>query len=176
MTRAVLSAGSNIGDSLAHLSTVVRGFSEHLVAVSGVYATEPWGGVQQQDFHNITLIVEADHDAHTWLRLAHDLENAADRVRDVRWGPRTLDVDVISVTDAEGPVLSADPDLTLPHPRAMLRAFVLVPWLEIDPDAMLWSDGRLRRVDELLAALPPAEVTGVRRVAESATADSGWLR
>ena len=179
MSRAVLSAGSNMGDTVARLSAVVRAVADELIAVSGMYATAPWGGVEQADFHNITLITEGLRDGMGWLRLCRDLECAADRVRDVRWGPRTLDVDVISVDD-DGPVLSDDPELTLPHPRAARRAFVLVPWREIEPDARLWTPAGTRSIAELIAALPADEVAQVRQIAPCSDAGTGalpeWVR
>jgi 2-amino-4-hydroxy-6-hydroxymethyldihydropteridine diphosphokinase len=149
VSRAVLSIGSNLGDRLAHLRSVVDALDP--VAVSPVYETAPWGGVEQDDFLNAVVIVDdPDTDAYGWLVRAHDLERAAGRVREVRWGPRTLDVDVI---DVDGTV-SADPELTLPHPRAHERAFVLVPWADVDPGAVLTGHGRV-------AHLVPA--AGVRR-------------
>ncbi|CRK50205.1 2-amino-4-hydroxy-6-hydroxymethyldihydropteridinepyrophosphokinase [Rhodococcus sp. RD6.2] len=160
MARVVLSIGSNLGDPLANLRSVVDELGPRLVAVSSVYATAPWGGVDQQDFLNATLIADDDElDCRGWLRFGQDLEQRADRVRDVRWGPRSLDVDVIDC----GGVVSVDPELTLPHPRAHLRAFVLVPWLEIDPDAVLTVDGSAVGVAELARSLDPADVAGVRR-------------
>ncbi|MGW0173360.1 2-amino-4-hydroxy-6-hydroxymethyldihydropteridine diphosphokinase [Rhodococcus sp. NPDC003322] len=160
MSRAVLSIGSNLGDPLANLRSVVEGLGPRLVAASGVYATAPWGGVEQQDFLNATLIVDdPDLDCRGWLTFGQELEQQADRVRDVRWGPRSLDVDVV---DCDG-VVSDDPELTLPHPRAHLRAFVLMPWLEIEPDAVLVVDGARVRVRDLLAGLDRTETAGVRR-------------
>lgn len=177
MTRAVLSAGSNMGDTVAHLSAVVRALADELVAVSGVYATPPWGGVEQADFHNITLIAEGPRTARDWLEVCRELERDADRVRDIRWGPRTLDVDVISVDDG-GPVRSDDPELTLPHPRAAQRAFVLAPWLEIDPDARLWTASGERPIAELIAELPGDEVAAVTPILPGAAAPTmpGWVR
>ncbi|MCS3880561.1 2-amino-4-hydroxy-6-hydroxymethyldihydropteridine diphosphokinase [Gordonia amarae] len=177
MSRAVLSAGSNMGDTVAHLSAVVRAVGGELVAVSGVYATPPWGGVEQADFHNITLIADGPRDAPGWLELCRELERDADRVRDIRWGPRTLDVDVITVDD-RGVVLSDDPELTLPHPRAAERAFVLVPWLEIEPGARLWTAGGPRPIAELIAALPREEVAAVTRILPGAAVPSlpDWVR
>ncbi|MFD1815799.1 2-amino-4-hydroxy-6-hydroxymethyldihydropteridine diphosphokinase [Rhodococcus gannanensis] len=160
MSRVVLSIGSNLGDPLANLQSVLDGLGGRLVAVSSVYATAPWGGVEQQDFLNATLIAQDDDlDCRGWLRLGQELERRADRVRDVRWGPRSLDVDVV---DCDG-VVSADPELTLPHPRAHERAFVLVPWLEIDPDATLTVDGTEAVAADLLRSLDRSEVAGVRR-------------
>jgi 2-amino-4-hydroxy-6-hydroxymethyldihydropteridine diphosphokinase len=157
MSRAVLSIGSNIGDRLAHLQIAVAQFRPWLVAASSMYETPPWGPVSQDDFLNAVLLV-ADPDASPadWLARAHAAEQSADRTRDVRWGPRTLDVDVVSVDD----VTSDDPELTLPHLRAKDRAFVLVPWLDVDPAAELAG----RPVSEWLAELPLDDVAAVRRV------------
>ena len=163
MSRAVLSAGSNIGDSVGLLRSVVVAAGDDLIATSDVYRTPPWGGVEQDDFVNITLVVAGDRTPREWLEFCRERERDAGRVRDVRWGPRTLDVDVISV-DVDGePVISDDPELTLPHPRAAQRAFVLVPWLQIDPDANLVVEGERRSVVDLIAGLDDAEVAGVRR-------------
>lgn len=159
MTRAVLSIGSNIGDSVAHLQSVVDGLGSAVVAVSPVYSTAPWGGVEQQDFFNAVVVVDdPEADAAEWLRRSQALEEAADRVREERWGPRSLDVDVV---DCEG-VVSFDPVLTLPHPRAHLRAFVLVPWLDVEPDATLIVDGQKLSVAQILDGLDRTERQGVR--------------
>ncbi|ANY24893.1 2-amino-4-hydroxy-6-hydroxymethyldihydropteridine diphosphokinase [Gordonia terrae] len=172
MSRAVLSAGSNVGDPMAYLRSVVEGFADELIAVSAVYSTPPWGGVEQDDFRNITLVVEGPHDARHWLERGFELERAAERTRDIRWGPRTLDVDVITVTDAGGVVVADDPDLTLPHPRAAQRAFVLVPWLEIEPAATLWTPAGVRAVAGLVAGLDATERDAVRAVGRLTGADS----
>lgn len=163
MTRAVLSLGSNLGDRQALLRTALRGLGGALRGVSPVYETAPWGPVPQQDFLNVVAIVQdPDVDAAGWLARGQALEAAAGRIRETRWGPRTLDVDVIAVWDDDGaPVLSDDPDLTLPHPQAALRAFVLAPWDELDPDAVLPGEGAVR---DLLAALPAGDQDGVRRL------------
>jgi 2-amino-4-hydroxy-6-hydroxymethyldihydropteridine diphosphokinase len=129
---AVLSLGSNLGDRLAHLRAGVAVLEP--VAVSRVYETAPWGGVEQDDFLNVVVV--CDYDASEAWRRAVLAEEASGRVRDVRWGPRTLDVDVV-VADGR------DPALELPHPRAHERAFVLVPWLDVDPDAVLPGHGRV---------------------------------
>lgn len=162
-TRVVLSAGSNIGDSRAHLRGVVEALDSDLRAVSQVYLTAPWGGVEQDDFANVTVIAESERTPQEWLEFCHERERAADRVRDIRWGPRTLDVDVVSVAVDGVPVISDDETLTLPHPRAHERAFVLVPWIQIEPDAQLWTPTGVCSVADLVADLDPAEVAGVRR-------------
>jgi 2-amino-4-hydroxy-6-hydroxymethyldihydropteridine diphosphokinase len=159
MSRAVLSVGSNQDDPLAHLQAAVDAFRPWLVAVSPVYRTPPWGPVPQDDYLNAILLV--DDPAATpgdWLERAHAAEQAAGRIREVRWGPRTLDVDIVAVDD----VTSDDPVLTLPHPRAHERAFVLVPWQAVDPAARLGG----KPVREWLDALPAAEVGAVRPVAD----------
>ena len=155
MSTAVLSIGSNLGDRLAALQSVVDGLGSRVVAVSHVFETAPWGGVEQDDFLN-AVVIAFDHDFGPvdWLDAAHGFENAADRVREQRWGPRTLDVDIISVDG----VTSTDPALTLPHPRAHERAFVLLPWLDIDPHAVLGN----RPVAELLSEIAESERSGVR--------------
>ncbi|SCX39352.1 2-amino-4-hydroxy-6-hydroxymethyldihydropteridinediphosphokinase [Klenkia marina] len=162
MTRAVLSLGGNLGDRAGTLRTALRALTtEGLVARSVLYKTPPWGPVEQPPFLNAVAVVRGERDAAGWLALAHELEQAAGRTREVHWGARTLDVDVVTVTQDDGtPVLSADPDLTLPHPHAHERAFVLVPWLALDPAAQLPGRGAVR---DLLAALPAEDVEGVRR-------------
>ncbi|MBB3050191.1 2-amino-4-hydroxy-6-hydroxymethyldihydropteridine diphosphokinase [Prauserella isguenensis] len=157
MSRAVLSLGSNLGDRSAYLRRAVDGMRDALVAVSSVYETAPWGVTDQPDFLNAVCIVDdpvRDHWA--WLRAGQALEREAERVREQRWGPRTLDVDVVAVDD----VRSTDPELLLPHPGTPERATVLIPWLEIDPDADVPGVGR---ADALLAALPAADRDGVRK-------------
>ena len=150
MSRAVLSIGSNLGDRLAHLRSVVAALRP--IAVSPVYETAPWGGIEQDDYLNAIVVVDdPGTDAYGWLARARELEQAAGRTREVRWGPRTLDVDVIDVDGSA----NADPELTLPHPRAHERAFVLAPWADVDPDAVLVGRGR---VADLVA-----DHSGVRR-------------
>jgi len=145
---AVLSIGSNVGDRLAHLRLAVEVLQPH--AVSPVYETAPVGGVAQGDFLNAVLLCPLTAEQ-AWA-LAQDAERRAGRQRDVRWGPRTLDVDVV---DAPPPV----PDgLVVPHPHAHERAFVLAPWLDADPGAVLPGHGR---VADLLGRL---DRSGVRRV------------
>jgi 2-amino-4-hydroxy-6-hydroxymethyldihydropteridine diphosphokinase len=159
--RAVLSLGSNLGDREGHLAAAVAGLRDVLVAVSPVYETAPWGGVEQPDFLNAVLIVEdTTTDGWGWLRRGQALEAAAGRVREVRWGPRTLDVDVVTVVGPAGPVRSDHPDLLLPHPGTRERATVLRPWLDVEPGAVLPGHGP---VAALLAARGPDAEAGMRR-------------
>ena len=162
MSRAVLSLGGNLGNRAGTLRTALGTLKDHgLVARSTLYETPPWGPVEQPPYLNAIAVVRGDRDAAGWLALAHQLEEAAGRTREVRWGARRLDVDVVAVIRDDGsPVVSADPDLTLPHPRAHERAFVLVPWLALDPTASLPGHGR---VADLVAALPADEVAAVVR-------------
>ncbi|MDI2030755.1 2-amino-4-hydroxy-6-hydroxymethyldihydropteridine diphosphokinase [Saccharopolyspora sp. TS4A08] len=155
MSRAVLSLGSNLGDRLSYLRLAVEGLADVLVAVSPVYETAPWGVTDQPDFLNAVVIADSpDLDEWDWLRRAQALEQQAERVREQRWGPRTLDVDVVAVDD----VRSTHPDLLLPHPGTPSRATVLIPWLAIDPDATVPGHGR---VADLLAALPESDINDV---------------
>ncbi|MGH4008489.1 MAG: 2-amino-4-hydroxy-6-hydroxymethyldihydropteridine diphosphokinase [Pseudonocardiaceae bacterium] len=157
MSAAVLSVGSNVGDRAGYLRGCVAVLGGVVRAVSPVYSTAPWGGIEQGEFLNAVLLVDdRAADAPEWLRRGQRCEAAAQRTRELRWGPRTLDVDVIDVDQ----ICWDDPHLTLPHPRAHLRAFVLVPWLDVQPDAVLVGHGT---VAELVAALPIAERQGVRR-------------
>jgi 2-amino-4-hydroxy-6-hydroxymethyldihydropteridine diphosphokinase len=162
VTRAVLSLGANLGDRAAALRAALVALKDDgLVARSTLYETPPWGPVEQPPYLNAIAIVRGERDAAGWLARAHELEQAAGRTRDVRFGPRTLDVDVISVTGDDGrPVVSDDPALTLPHPRAHERAFVLVPWLTLEPGAVLPGRGA---VADLVRALPAEDVDAVVR-------------
>ncbi|MDI3313562.1 MAG: 2-amino-4-hydroxy-6-hydroxymethyldihydropteridine diphosphokinase [Mycobacterium sp.] len=163
MTRVVLSIGSNLGDRLARLQSAVDGLGAAVRAVSPVYETAPWGGIEQGPFLNAALIAEDPAlDGRGWLHRAQQLERAADRVRGLRWGPRTLDVDLIACYEGDTEVICRENGLMLPHPLAHLRAFVLVPWLAIDPGAGLTVSGRKRSAGELLAELEPVDRAGVR--------------
>lgn len=130
MSRAFLGLGSNLGDRVRHLRTAVRSL-DGVVAVSPVYETAPLGGPDDQGAY-LNLVVELDTPLDSWGLLAEcrRLEVAAGRVRDVRWGPRTLDVDVLWV---EGEIVD-DPELEVPHPRMWARRFVVAPLHDIAPD------------------------------------------
>jgi 2-amino-4-hydroxy-6-hydroxymethyldihydropteridine diphosphokinase len=133
LTRAHLGIGSNLGDRAAHLQAAVDGLVAapgiRVVAVSPVYETEPVGGPPQADYLNAVVAVETTLVPRELLGVAQRLERAADRVRGERWGPRTLDVDILTVGDEQ----VDEPDLTVPHPRMAERAFVLVPLADVDP-------------------------------------------
>ncbi|GAA4200292.1 2-amino-4-hydroxy-6-hydroxymethyldihydropteridine diphosphokinase [Actinocatenispora rupis] len=169
MSTAALSLGANLGDREGQLRAAVAGLSDVLVAVSGLYETPPWGDTEQPAYLNaVVLVADPAAGPRDWLRRAQALESAGGRVRDPdrRFGPRTLDVDVITVGTEDGPVTWDEEDLIVPHPRAASRAFVLVPLREVDPSAELAGTP----VAELLAAPEvAADVPGVRRVA-----GAGW--
>jgi 2-amino-4-hydroxy-6-hydroxymethyldihydropteridine diphosphokinase len=144
MTRAFLAIGSNLGDRAAHLRAAVRGMSD-VVAVSPTYETDPVGGPEQGPYLNAVVELDTELTARQLLELCHRLESAAGRVRTQRWGPRTLDVDVLLVGDD----VVDEPDLQIPHPRLWERAFVLVPLADLAPDLVPDppADAGVRRVD-----------------------------
>jgi 2-amino-4-hydroxy-6-hydroxymethyldihydropteridine diphosphokinase len=164
MTRVVLSIGSNLGDRLALLQSVVDGLGDAVLSVSPVYETDAWGGVEQGPFLNAVVVADDDAvDCHGWLRRGQELEDAGGRIRDQRWGPRTLDVDLITCHAGGTEVRCDDAALVLPHPFAHERAFVLIPWLVVDATATLTVGGLARSVADLLDGIDAAERDGVRR-------------
>ncbi len=144
--RAYLGLGSNLGDRRAHLQRAVDLLAAEpgveIVASSGVWETDPVGGPSQPDYLNAVLAVSTELAPWDLLAACRRTEEALGRVRDVRWGPRTIDVDVLLVDG----VVQDDPALTLPHPRMTERAFVLVPLLEVAPDAAMPDGTRLADV------------------------------
>ena len=147
MARALLGLGSNMGDSWATLREAVGSLSD-VRAVSPVYRTDPVGGPAGQDpFLNLVVEIDTDLPARQLLGVCHRLEAAANRVRTVRWGPRTLDVDILWMED----VSIHEPDLEVPHPRMRQRRFVMAPLAEIAPDVAGpdWSDAAEGRVDRV---------------------------
>ncbi len=131
MTRAYFSLGSNLGCRALHLSLGVRVATDNDVSrVSRVYRSEPVGGVAQDDFWNLILEVETSATPRELLARAQRAEVAAGRVREVRWGPRTLDVDIVWIDG----IVCDDVDLTVPHPRMYERNFVLIPLRELRED------------------------------------------
>jgi len=160
--RAVLALGSNLGDRLGTLQACVTAIGRlpdtDVLAISPVYETDPIGGPAQPDYLNAVLVVETGLRPGELLDAAHRIEADFGRVRAGRFGPRTLDIDIISYAGR----ISDDPLLTLPHPRAHERAFVLAPWHDIDAQAELPGRGPVR---DLLAGL---DTSGVRRVPDAA--------
>ncbi|HEY5888060.1 MAG TPA: 2-amino-4-hydroxy-6-hydroxymethyldihydropteridine diphosphokinase [Acidimicrobiales bacterium] len=142
MTAAALALGANLGEARERMREAVARLGEHpqvvVTAVSGLWRTAAIGGLEQPDFLNAVVLADTSLEPAALLGLAHELEEAAGRVRSVRWGPRTLDVDILAF-DSER---TADPALTLPHPRAHERSFVLAPWSEVDPQFVLTPVGQ----------------------------------
>ena len=131
VVKAYFSLGSNLGDRRAHFVTAIPLLAHGEPSrISQVYETEPQGGIEQSNFWNLVMEVETSASPRDLLARAHAAEAACQRTRDVRWGPRTLDVDVVLVGD----VVSDDPELTIPHPRMWERRFVLAPLRELAPD------------------------------------------
>ncbi|MEU9554812.1 2-amino-4-hydroxy-6-hydroxymethyldihydropteridine diphosphokinase [Streptomyces fumanus] len=141
--RAVLSLGANLGNRLETLQGAIDALEDtpgvRVKGVSPVYETEPWGVEPgtQPSYYNAVVVLKTTLPPSSLLERAHAVEEAFHRVRDERWGPRTLDIDIVAYAD----VVSDDPRLTLPHPRAHERAFVLAPWHDLDPGAQLPGHG-----------------------------------
>lgn len=159
--KVALGLGANLGDRLAALQRGIDVITQDPgvegLAVSAVFETDPVGGPQQPDYLNAVLVIRTALVPVEVLALAHLAEQELHRTREVRWGARTLDVDVINYGD----IVNADPALTLPHPRASERAFVLIPL--IDADRTLQLAGAPKSTEQLLADLPAADIEGVRR-------------
>ncbi len=148
--RAFLGLGSNLGDRRELLRDAVATLGASVRQVSPVYETDPVGGPDQGCFLNIVVEIATDLTPRALLAVCHRLETAAARVRLERWGPRTLDVDILWIDD----VTVADDDLQIPHPRMWERRFVLQPLADIapdlvDPDLLERAHGQVERVEDL---------------------------
>ena len=144
----VVALGSNLGDRSQILESALEeiGNVSEIIKVSSFYETAPVGGPDQPDYMNAIVMIDSQLSPEDLLLSLQSIENKAGRTREVRWGARTLDLDLISAGD-----LKVESEfLTLPHPRAHERGFVLQPWLEIDADAEIVGKGR---ISELLAAI-----------------------
>ena len=139
--KAVISLGANIGDANANLDLAIGLLREatEVLAVSNYLQTKPVGGPEQPDYLNAVAIVESELPAKDLLALLNGIETAMGRTREIHWGPRVIDLDLIQY----GGLLVNDEKLTLPHPRAHERRFVLAPWFEIEPEAVLLTHGRI---------------------------------
>jgi 2-amino-4-hydroxy-6-hydroxymethyldihydropteridine diphosphokinase len=163
LRRAVIALGSNAGERLDNLQGAIDALCNspeiHPVAVSPVYETDPVGGpAGQERYLNAVLIVDTTRSARDLVERAQAVEEAFGRERTERWGPRTLDVDLVVLGDT----VVNEGDVIVPHPRAHERAFVLVPWHDVDPQASIPGRGR---VADLLAHLDQSGVTRVDGVA-----------
>ena len=147
--KAVVALGANIGNPSEQIElalTMLRAATE-VIAVSSLHTTQPVGGPEQPDYINAVCILESELPAADLLSLLHGIEKTLGRERQERWGPRTIDLDLIQY----GGLLSSAEELELPHPRAHERRFVLQPWSEIEPDAILLTHGK---ISHLLEQLP----------------------
>jgi 2-amino-4-hydroxy-6-hydroxymethyldihydropteridine diphosphokinase len=147
--KAVIALGANIGDPKAQMDLAVAMLREatEVISVSEYFSTKPISDIEQPDYLNAVCIVESELPALDLLSLLHGIEKALGRQRLEKWGPRTIDLDLIQY----GSLLSSADELKLPHPRAHERRFVLEPWLSIDPEAILLTHGK---ISELLVQLP----------------------
>lgn len=153
MVRAHLALGSNLGDRLANLQGALDGLATadgvEVVSVSSVYETDPVGGPVQDDYLNAVVEVTTTLTPHELLGVCGRLEQAAHRVRIERWGPRTLDVDVLLIGD----LVVTTEDLEVPHPRMWERTFVLAPLHDVAPDRVTVPDGGWTGVRRVPVAL-----------------------
>ena len=139
--KGIIALGSNIGEPRENLDLAIALLREatEVIRVSSYYVTKPVGYEDQPDFVNAVCIIESELPAIELLNMLHGIEKAMGRERTIKWGPRTIDLDIIQY----GTLLSNSPELTLPHPRAHERKFVLEPWLEIEPEAVLLTHGKI---------------------------------
>jgi len=146
--KAVISLGANIGNPEEQMQLAIAMLREatDVVALSSIYTTKPVGGPEQPNYLNAICITESDLSAADLLALLHGIEKTLGRERIERWGPRTIDLDLIQY----GTILSSAQELELPHPRAHERKFVLEPWFEIEPDAILLTHGKISELLEQL--------------------------
>jgi len=146
--KAVIALGSNIGEPKENLDLAIALLNEatEVQKTSSYFVTKPVGYTDQPDFLNAVCIIESDLPAIELLNMLQGIEKAMGRERIIKWGPRSIDLDIIQY----GSLLSNADELTLPHPRAHERKFVLEPWFEIEPDAVLLTHGKIA---DLLAKL-----------------------
>lgn len=146
--KAVVALGANIGNPKEQLDIAIALLKEStsVIAVSTYFETKPVGGPEQPDYINAVCILESDLPAMDLLSLLHGIEKSLGRERIEHWGPRTIDLDLIQY----GALLSSADELKLPHPRAHERRFVLEPWAQIEPDAILLTHGRVAALLEQL--------------------------
>lgn len=139
--KGIIALGSNIGEPKENLDLAIALLREatEVLKVSSYYVTKPVGYEDQPDFVNAVCVIESDLPAIELLNMLHGIEKAMGRERTIKWGPRTIDLDIIQY----GSLLSNAAELTLPHPRAHERKFVLEPWHEIEPDAVLLTHGKI---------------------------------
>ena len=137
MNKAYLGLGTNMGDKQAYLKEACKIISDNtninIVKISKIYKTKAWGYTNQDDFLNICIEVDTNLSPEELLEVCHEVENKLNRVRVIRWGPRTIDVDILFFNN----IISTDENLTLPHPRIKERAFVLIPLMDLNKELVI---------------------------------------
>jgi len=160
MTTTVLVAfGANLGNPVETVQLAYRELAGVLTAVasSQLYRSKPVGGVEQDDFINAVALFDTELAGLDILAKLHEIEDAHSRTREVRWGPRTLDLDVIAIWENGDPVTSSDPILTLPHPRAWERVFVTAPWTALKLNGQFGELPGAGPVDKLKSSMQAIE-------------------
>ena len=154
MNLYLIAFGANHGEPLATLHHAFEELTGQWTcwAASSLYRTAPVGGVEQEDFINAVALFATDATPHEVLSELQSVENQFGRTREVRWGPRTLDLDVIAAWNNREPIALDSSDLTIPHPRAIERSFVLVPWSELELPDELYALPTVSDIRELPAA------------------------
>jgi 2-amino-4-hydroxy-6-hydroxymethyldihydropteridine diphosphokinase len=160
---ALIAFGANLGDPVETVQLAYRELSQVLtpVASSHLYRSKPVGGVEQNDFINAVALFDTELSGLDILTKLHEIEDAHSRTREIRWGPRTLDLDVIALWENGDPMTSSDPILTLPHPRAWERVFVTAPWaaLKLDrPFSELLGAGPVGKLESSMQAIERLEI------------------
>ncbi|WP_231445810.1 2-amino-4-hydroxy-6-hydroxymethyldihydropteridine diphosphokinase [Brevibacterium zhoupengii] len=162
---AYFNLGANLGDAADTLDQAAAALDRHpkitVQRRSSLYRTAPWGGVEQNDFLNLGLIVTTSLPAVELLAVGQGIEVACGRTRDLRWGPRTLDIDLIRYVTHDGELVVDTETLTLPHPRAHERAFVLAPWAELDENVEILTPTGPQSIAAVLAELGDQEITRI---------------
>ncbi|VTS29067.1 hydroxymethylpterin pyrophosphokinase [Streptococcus porcinus] len=162
MTKIYLSLGSNMGNRKAYLEKAISQLSQlpktHLAKISAIYETVAWGKTDQDNFLNLAACFETDLEPITFLNHIHTIEKKLGRVRHEKWGPRTIDIDILLF----GELVYKTKDLTIPHPFMTQRAFVLIPLLEINPELKL--NGETGYLSGYLSRLPKNDIKSVVKV------------
>lgn len=164
----VIALGANLGAVRSTLEASVRALADvdglQITAVSDLFESDPVGGPDQPVYLNAVVLARTRLAAFALLKELHAIEADHGRLRETRWGARTLDLDLIQYGDPDSgsELVSQDPELMLPHPRAHERAFVLAPWLALDAEAQLRVGEALVPVSELLERVDPADLDGIR--------------
>lgn len=164
-TEAYLNLGANLGDAADTLDQAVAALDRHpditVTSRSSLFRTAPWGEVEQADFLNLGVLVTTTLSALELLSVAQGIEVACGRTRELRWGPRTLDIDLIRFGDEGAEHYRRGPRLTLPHPRAHERAFVLAPWAELVGDTLIDTPQGRRPISAVLAELDDQDIARI---------------